>query len=399
MKFIFYSNVAFEEWDWRNSVEKGIGGSETSHVEMSWRLAARGHEVITYAPIPSDCPGKWRDTIWKRCEEVDWSQKGIWILYRCPEAIDNFPVERDEQTLWFMMQDWDYLSWNEERKAKLDLVITLCQAHGRDVIGKHPDLKDKLWLSSNGVKVDLIKKIEGEYLKNGGFPKRNPHKIIYASSPDRGLKHVVKSFSRAREYIPTLELHAFYGFDNLDKIDAPWAKKTAKETRKLLESPGVVWHGRATQEDLYKEWLSAGLWVYQTNFSETSCITCMEAQALGAIPIYNPIYALRENVRSGIPVEGDAYGDPLTQARFSAEIVRLATYPDLQEEIRIPMMREARKRFDWENFVTQWENKAAGKYYPLDFPVQLPGVQQEIEDELKEDEELYQPEEGQQISI
>ena len=47
MDFYLYSPVAFEKWDWRNSVEKGIGGSETSHVEMAWRLVARGHKVLS----------------------------------------------------------------------------------------------------------------------------------------------------------------------------------------------------------------------------------------------------------------------------------------------------------------------------------------------------------------
>ena len=46
MKFIFFSPVNFQRWDWRSSVETGIGGSETSHVEMAWRLANRGHEGI-----------------------------------------------------------------------------------------------------------------------------------------------------------------------------------------------------------------------------------------------------------------------------------------------------------------------------------------------------------------
>jgi len=76
MKFIFYSPVHFEKWNWTNSVEKGIGGSETSHVEMAWRLASRGHEVITYAPIPDDSPNEWRNTKWFPIEQVDWSLYG-----------------------------------------------------------------------------------------------------------------------------------------------------------------------------------------------------------------------------------------------------------------------------------------------------------------------------------
>src|SRR3990167_1047237 len=51
MDFYFYSPVAFEKWDFRNSIETGIGGSETSHVEMAWRLARRGHKAVTHPPI------------------------------------------------------------------------------------------------------------------------------------------------------------------------------------------------------------------------------------------------------------------------------------------------------------------------------------------------------------
>lgn len=375
MRFIFYSPVHFEKWDWRNSVERGIGGSETSHVEMAWRLARRGHEVITYAPIPEDCPGEWKNTKWFDYTEVDWTLKGVWILYRCPDAVDHFPKKEDrqDQTLWLMMQDWDYPNWTDERITNTDKVITLCKAHGRDVVRAHPLIKNNLWLSSNGVKTDLIEEVLEE-----GIPHRNPHKIIFASSPDRGLRYVVQSFERAREVVPTLELHAFYGFDNLNKLRErnPFLKKVAEETEALLTRPGVVWHGRVSQKELYREWLSAGMWVYQTNFNETSCITSMEAQSLGAIPIVNPIYALSENVLYGTGIEGDAYSDPLTKARFAAEIVRWSN-PDLQETLRSEMMHNARERFDWEKFVDQWECMAEGKEFPHSFPVQL--TEEELE--------------------
>src|SRR5215831_2482688 len=100
MRFLFFSPMSFEKWSWRNSVEQGIGGSETSHVEMAWRLARRGHEVISYVPLPDDIPSgtEWRGTRWYRCEEVDWSQSGVWVIYRNPEAADNFPRPRADQT-------------------------------------------------------------------------------------------------------------------------------------------------------------------------------------------------------------------------------------------------------------------------------------------------------------
>lgn len=369
MRFIFYSPVAFEKWDWRNSVEKGIGGSETSHVEMSWRLAARGHEVITYAPIPKDCPGKWRGTTWKPIEKANFKLEGIWILYRCPPAIDKFMNYNRKQKLWFMMQDWDYPDWTPKRIKRLDKVMTLCKAHGRDVVRRHPLVKTKLWLTSNGVKLDLIESIESRFKI-----KRNPKKIIFASSPDRGLKYVLESFQRAREYVSDLELHAFYGFNNLNKLikNNPHFGQIKEDTLALCKQKNVFFRGRISQVELYKEWLSAGMWVYQTNFSETSCITSMEAQAMGAYPIVNPIYALQENVLYGTGIEGDAYNDPLVKAKFAAEIVRIASFPEITVAIRDKMMEEARARFSWENFVDQWEMEASGKKWPeWKFPFQL----------------------------
>ena len=375
MRFIFYSSVAFEDWDWRNSVEKGIGGSETSHVEMAWRLAARGHEVITYAPIPKDCPGEWRGTKWydvRKIKEEDFKQKGVWIIYRLPPVIDLFPPieDRVDQQVWFMMQDWDYPNWTQDRIHNCDRIITLSKAHGRDVIGKHPQIKKNLWLTSNGIKIDLIEETERMGIE------RNPLRVMHASSPDRGLKQALISFKKAREFVPELTFHAFYGFNNLEKL-----AKGSREIRLLiadlktrLSQPGVTFHGRVSQNELYQEWMKSGIYIYETNFYETSNIASMEAQAMGAVPIFSPIFAQGENIKFGIGIEGDSY-EPLTQSRFAAELTRLATRVQLQEEIRPAMMKWARKRFDWEVMVTQWIFEAEGKRKEFesqyDFPSQL----------------------------
>ncbi len=368
MRFIFYSPVKFENWDWRNSVEQGIGGSETSHVEMAWRLARRGHEVITYAPIPDDCPGEWKNTKWYRIEEVDWSLSGTWIIYRAPSAIDNFDLTRKDQQKWLLYQDYYYQDLTPERVKAFDKHITLCKAHAYDLMRKYPDIGDRMWLTSNGLKVDLLEEVEKE-----GIPERNPYKMIFTSSPDRGLKYVIQSFLRAREFVPQLELHAFYGFNNLSKL--PWAKSKIEELEILLKSPGVHWHGRVSQKELYQHWLTSGFWMYQTNFWETSCITCMEAQGCGAIPIFNPVYALGENVHYGVPIYGDAYEDPLTRARFVGEVIRMGTRFDIQNQIRKPMMEFARKRFDWQVMTEQWICEAEGRRADFekqyDFPSQI----------------------------
>lgn len=365
MRFIFYSPVAFEEWDHQTPDNRGIGASEVAHIEMAQRLASRGHDVISYAPIFADSIRDWKGVTWKPREEVDPSLEGIWILYRCPDFLDKFPVDHPNQQLWLVQQDEWYSTWTGDRFEKADRIVALCMAHAEESIIRAKevtgvDISSKVCISSNGLKCDLIREIERTEVIH-----RNPHKLIYASSPDRGLLHLLKIFGRAREVVSDLQLHVFYGFDNIDKLIAGSASfkhyaKIKSEIEPLLNQPGVHWRGRVSQPDLYREWFSAGIWCYPTNFTETSCCTCMEAQSMGAIPITAPIWALRENIQHGFFLEGDAYNDKLVQARYAGEIVRLASNIALQESIRAKMMMDARYLFNWDRWVDQWERWASG---------------------------------------
>ena len=80
----------------------------------------------------------------------------------------------------------------------------------------------------------------------------------------------------------------------------------------------------------------------------------MEAQALGAIPITRPYWATLDNVKHGLFVEGSPSSDALVRARYVDAIVRVASNPESQENIRQPMMIEARQRCDWQRVAEQW---------------------------------------------
>lgn len=372
MKFYFYTNIAFEDWDYNNAVRQGIGGSETSIVEMSWRLARQGHDVTVYAPIKKSTKAMWRNVLWLRYEKATFKERGVWILYRCPEVVDEFTKKHRGQQLWLLWQDWDYPTLTKERIAKVDKEITLCKSHGRYMLDRYPTVGKSLWLSSNGIKLDLIEEIEEEGVE------RNPYRVMYASSPDRGLKAALQVIKKAREYIPEIEFHAFYGFNNLDKLikgqpNSAMAKDK-DEILELLKQDNVYFHGRINQKQLMREWFKSNVYLYITNFFETSHISGMEAQACGAIPIFSPIYAQAENIRYGMAVEGDAK-EQLTIARAAGELIKLMQLPEQQQAIREPMMAWARDRFDWEQFVDQWTKEARGerKVYEAyhDFPAQL----------------------------
>lgn len=372
MDFYFYTNVSFEPWDYDNSIKKGIGGSETSIVEMSWRLAQHGHKVVVYAPIKKTTNPNWRGTKWIRYEKATFKEKGVWIIYRCPEIVDKFLPRRKNQQLWLLWQDWDYPSLTKKRIKGVDRHITLCKSHGRYMLKNYPDVGKRLWLSSNGIKLDLIEKIEKERWV------RDPFRVMYASSPDRGLKYALQIVKKAREFEPRIHFHSFYGFNNLNKLikgrpNSPLAK-SKNDIIELLKQPNVHFHGRINQAQLMREWFKTGVWVYITNFFETSNITGMEAQACGAVPLFSPIFAQGENIKWGCGIEGSAE-EPLTISRAAMQLVRMMRLPQETDKLRKPMIEYARKRFNWENFVTQWIYEAEGKRKEFekkyDFPEQM----------------------------
>jgi len=83
----------------------------------------------------------------------------------------------------------------------------------------------------------------------------------------------------------------------------------------------------------------------------------MDAQACGAIPITRPFWAIGENVKHGIVLHGETT-DSLVRARYVWEIVKLASDPELQAQIRAEMRPWALLHFNWECVVDQWEDWA-----------------------------------------
>ncbi len=354
MRIHIYSGNRIEPWDYRNVFEKGIGGSETSHVELAIRLAYRGHRVHSYTDLPHDQEDHFAHGVsWCDIEDADFSQGDLWILYRQP----SLGAKLLEGTrAWLVCQDVFYPDWRSADVAKFEKIIALCPRQVAEIASRDPANASKIVLSGNGVNVERFITAEQD------APIRDPKRLIWASSPDRGLKELLDIFERAKEQVPDLSLHIFYGMDNIDKICGgdrnkhPW-NQSWKQYDRAHAMEGVTWEGRVGQEQLAREYLKSGIWCYPTWFQETSCISCMEAQSLGAIPITNPIWATGYNVKHGVFIEGTP-ADRLVMARYVDTVVRLATNPAAQEAIRAEMMPEARSRLSWEVIADQWSEMA-----------------------------------------
>src|SRR3990167_6236382 len=357
-RFFFVSPVAIDPWYWLDA-EAGVGGNEQGVTEFAHRLVRDGHEVTVYTQTPwSDGPREWRGTKWDYVDNADWSQPGIWVLFRCPQLAANLRTDPDVQPAWLVVQDFEY-EWEAPYFDRIDRVLMTCRTHRDIIAARYPSLEPRLFVTSNGVKVDLIEELEASETF-----QRNPYKIMFASSPDRGLRTLLHILSRAREVVPSLELHVFYGFNGIDRIAAQqkggWP---AMEQEKALildlasRTKNVFMRGRVTQRELYREWLTSGIFVACTIFREMSYISGREAQCCGAVPIVTPVWGAGDHVKHGVFVFGDPE-EPMIRARFAGELIRMAYDLPRQEAIRREMMVESRKECDWNRFVNQWSAMA-----------------------------------------
>jgi ubiquinone biosynthesis O-methyltransferase len=186
---------------------------------------------------------------------------------------------------------------------------------------------------------------------------RTAHSMVYGSSYDRGLEHLLKLWPKIKAEVPDSTLHVFYGWDLFDKVysDNPERQGWKKKMNDMMTQPGITQLGRISHEAVRKEMENAAIWAYPTHFGEISCITAMKAQAWGAIPVVIDYAALSETVQWGIKVKGDIY-DPDVKELYLKALVSLLKDEKQQESIR-PKMMEWAKKFSWESVAKQWSEE------------------------------------------
>ena len=133
------------------------------------------------------------------------------------------------------------------------------------------------------------------------------HSLFWGSSFDRGLQYLLFMWPDIRLNFPDAELHCCYGWQTFLQLNGnnPERMEWYKQMRTLMKQPGIIDHGRLGKEELRKVRQSCGIWSYPTDFAEINCITALDAQSDGLVPVTMSLAALQETVGTGIKVDGD----------------------------------------------------------------------------------------------
>ncbi len=338
----------WEKWSPKNT-EQGIGGSEEAVICLSRELARLGYKVTVYGD-PQDDAGVYEGVEYRNWHDMNIKDSfNILILWRAVGFADN-PFNAKQTYLWMhdVPSNADY---TEERISKIDKVMPLSEYHksllmmykGGEFV-PFPD--DKVVISNNGIlKMNVNKKW-----------KRDPHRMIWTSSYDRGLTYFLMMWPEIKKAVPDATLDVYYGWQTYDAIHKgnPARAQWKAQMIKMMDQPGVKEHGRINHNQIKKEMATSGVFAYPTDFQEISCISAMKAQALGAIPVTTNYAALKETVRHGVKVDVDIT-EKSGRKEYAKELIAMLKDTKRQDEIRKVMMPAAQEEFLWENVAKQWE--------------------------------------------
>jgi glycosyltransferase involved in cell wall biosynthesis len=290
-----------EAWSPTTAAASGIGGSETAVIEVSRRLAAAGHRVRVFCNTPEE--GLFDRVEYRSLGSLeDVTGCDLLIAWR-----DALPLEWvPGRVKWLWVHDTTIHNARPWSLHSAGRVLALSQWHAQHLTAEHGVEWEKVAVTRNGI--DLA--------RFAHTPARHEHRVIYSSSPDRGLEQLLDAWPAVRATVPDAELHVFYGWQMLedaarrepDGAEANFLRVLQQKLAALADA-GVVVRGRVDQTTLAREMLAAGAWVHPSTmpngepFTETSCIGAMEAQAAGCVVVYRPVGALPETVREGIRVD------------------------------------------------------------------------------------------------
>jgi len=332
----YYCGFTEEQWG-PDSWKGGIGGSEEAVLNLTKRWAKAGYDVTVY----NNCGVK----VLKDEHGVTWKPYWLFnprdkfdnlILWRTPMLADRrFDAKKVLVDMHDVMGDAEFTT---TRIANIDKVLVKSIFH-RKLFPSIPD--DKVEVIGNGIDLDHFQPVPGLAKK--------PHSMIYTSSPDRGLEHLLDNWKAIKAAVPDATLDVYYGwhvFDGIYKGD-PVMQTWKKMMVEKMNQPGIKLLGRVGHKEIALAMMQAEVFAYPCHFEEIFCISAVKAQAAGCEMAVTSYAALPEVVKSGFFANPNDWRGYTTMLISMLQRGTKETKPE-----RISM-------FSWPNVAKAWQTNFA----------------------------------------
>jgi glycosyltransferase involved in cell wall biosynthesis len=192
---------------------------------------------------------------------------------------------------------------------------------------------------------------------------RETIRLIYHTTPHRGLQILVPVFKKLKEKFDNIELDVYSSFNIYG-----WGERD-KPFQELFEdcknTPGINYHGSVSNKEIHEILKSKHIFSYPSIWEETSCIAMMEAMSAGLICVHPNYGALQETSSNWTHMYH--WDEDINRHANAFYSVLANTIDNLinmsEEEYEIKIMNQKNYTdiyYNWDLRIHQWNNLLNG---------------------------------------
>lgn len=288
MKILFYPQQCIALYP-NILEERPLGGIETGVVRLAEALESLGH--TTFIVTSRENPALSAPLYLPPRAIGDIGTVDLFVAVRSWEPLMlEIPARR--RAFWTGdAQDLPSSFGIGDRRVaeRIDAFFAASGWHADTVCASSGFPRDKAHVLPYGVHLPLF----------SGSEQRRRKRLIYSSTPFRGLKLFAEIMPELRKRHPDVELVVCGGMETYNGAPMPatFLAQMRELTQRVSALPGVITHGSVVQRELARHLMSSSILAYPNTFAETGCITALEAQAAGCVIVSSELAALRESVK------------------------------------------------------------------------------------------------------
>ncbi len=307
----------------------GVGGTESSVIQLAEALAARGHTV--YALNRSTPAIREGGVIWMPlCDTGALPPVDIAIGVNSSRIFSGLNAQK--KVIWLHNPP----TLRQQLKRRNILALLRHRPHAVLLSNYHSDLLHG-WLPYADRSI-IFHGIADDFFVPEPEQKPRPPRAIFASQPKRGLDFVTEVWPEIHAKAPGAELHVF----------CPQPKER-EAVQACGGKPGIVVRGSVTRAALAKELRTTRVMLIPGVADETFCLAAAEATAAGVPLVTRGVGALAERVQQG----ATGFISPASED-FIRDAVRLLTEDDLWLKMHAACVRHPGLD-SWNRRVVEWE--------------------------------------------